>query len=88
MKIVALPGWRLQLDGRSQPKNLSLMNSLWLQEVRWAVQVEGEKIIVKRGHSLLVRGGSRVRYSNPYDQHAEYWSVCIPPFSLSTVHRE
>ncbi len=52
------------------------------------VKADGEKIVVKAGHSILVKRGSKVRYSNPFDQHSEYWSICLPPFSLSTVHRE
>jgi len=49
----------------------------------------GEKrIILKEGESLLVPRGSRVRYSNPFDETAEYWSVCIPAFSPDLAHRE
>ena len=52
------------------------------------VEVDNEKLVVEAGKSLLVKKGARVRYSNPYDYPAEYWSVCMPPFSLDTVHRE
>ncbi len=52
------------------------------------VKVDGEKLVIMTGQSLLVKRGSKIRYSNPFDQHSEYWSVCLPPFSLSTVHRE
>lgn len=37
--------------------------------------------------SNLVRKGSKVSYSNPFDKDAEYWSVCIPAFSIEKVHR-
>jgi mannose-6-phosphate isomerase-like protein (cupin superfamily) len=51
-------------------------------------EVDGEEIIVSAGESILIKKGSRVRYSNPFDDECEYWSVCIPAFSLELVHRE
>jgi mannose-6-phosphate isomerase-like protein (cupin superfamily) len=52
------------------------------------IEIDGEKIVLDAGQSILVRKGARVRYSNPYDYPAEYWSICLPPFSIDTVHRE
>lgn len=52
------------------------------------VEVEGEEIELAAGQSILVKKGVRVKYSNPFDYPAEYWSVCLPPFSLDIVHRE
>jgi len=52
------------------------------------VEVDGEKIEISSGQSILVKKGARVRYSNPYDYPSEYWSICLPPFTLDTVHRE
>jgi mannose-6-phosphate isomerase-like protein (cupin superfamily) len=52
------------------------------------VIIDGEKIEIKAGQSILVKKGARVQYSNPFDYPAVYWSVCLPPFSLDTVHRE
>ncbi len=52
------------------------------------IEVDGESIILSEGQSLLVKKGSKVRYSNPFDSPAEYWSICLPPFSLDTVHRQ
>ena len=51
-------------------------------------EVDGEKVVVKAGQSILIKAGSRVRYSNPYAEECEYWSVCIPAFSMNTVNRE
>ena len=48
----------------------------------------GEEVIVSAGQSILIKTGSRVRYSNPFDEACEYWSVCLPAFSLELVHRE
>ena len=51
-------------------------------------EVDGEKITVTAGQSILIKAGSRVRYSNPYQEECEYWSVCLPAFSLQAVNRE
>lgn len=51
------------------------------------VEIEGKSVDLSAGESLLVHKGTLVRYSNPYDEDAEYWSVCIPAFSVDRVHR-
>ena len=55
---------------------------------RKQIEIDGEIVTLKVGESLLVRKGARVRYSNPFEEEAEYWSVCIPAFSLDLVNRE
>lgn len=55
---------------------------------RKLIEVDGEAIELKAGESLLVKGGARVRYSNPYGEELEYWSVCVPAFDFEKVHRE
>lgn len=52
------------------------------------IEIDGNTIVLKTGESLLVQKGAHVKYSNPFDYPAEYWSVCIPAFSPETVHRE
>jgi mannose-6-phosphate isomerase-like protein (cupin superfamily) len=51
-------------------------------------EIDGEKVELKAGESILIKAGSRVRYSNPYDEELEYWSVCVPAFDMYKVHRE
>ena len=51
-------------------------------------EVDGEEIIVSKGQSILIKKGSRVRYSNPFNEECEYWSVCLPAFSLDLFNRE
>jgi quercetin dioxygenase-like cupin family protein len=51
-------------------------------------EVDGQEIIVSAGESILIKKGSRVRYSNPFAEACEYWSVCLPAFSIALVHRE
>ena len=55
---------------------------------RKQIEIDGEIVTLKVGESLLVRKGARVRYSNPFEEEAEYWSVCIPAFSPDLVNRE
>ena len=52
------------------------------------IEVDEEKIIIKVGQSILIRKGSRVRYSNPFEEEVEYWSICMPAFSFDLVNRE
>jgi mannose-6-phosphate isomerase-like protein (cupin superfamily) len=52
------------------------------------VEVEGEVITLHPGESILIKKGTRVRYSNPFDEPADYWSLCVPAFSPETVQRE
>lgn len=52
------------------------------------VEADGEEIIVQAGQSILIKSGTRVCYSNPFDEECEYWSVCLPAFSMDAVHRE
>ncbi len=52
------------------------------------IDVDGENIVLEGGQSILIKGGTRVRYSNPFDAPCEYWSVCLPAFSMEAVHRD
>jgi mannose-6-phosphate isomerase-like protein (cupin superfamily) len=45
-------------------------------------EIDGEKVILKAGESILIRKGTRVRYSNPFAEPCEYWSCCVPAFSI------
>ncbi|GAA4373401.1 cupin domain-containing protein [Hymenobacter koreensis] len=51
-------------------------------------EIDGDVVELGAGESLLIKAGARVRYSNPFDQECEYWSVCVPAFSIDTVNRE
>lgn len=50
--------------------------------------IDGEKIEVSSRESLLVKKGAKVKFTNPFDFPVRYWSICLPPFTLDTVHRE
>ena len=51
-------------------------------------EIDGDIVEVSAGESILVKKGSRVRYSNPFNEPCEYWSVCLPAFSIEAVNRE
>jgi mannose-6-phosphate isomerase-like protein (cupin superfamily) len=52
------------------------------------VEHEGGALDVAAGQAVIVRGGEWVRYSTPGPEGAEYVAVCLPAFSLETVHRD
>ncbi len=45
-------------------------------------------IEVAAGQGVIVHGGEWVRYSTPQEGGAEYIAVCLPAFSMETVHRD
>jgi len=43
---------------------------------------------VHPGQAVIARKGEWVRYSTPSTEGAEYIAVCMPAFSMATVHRD
>ena len=43
---------------------------------------------VKAGQAVVSPKGEWVQYSTPGDDGAEYIAVCVPAFSMDTVHRD
>ncbi len=43
---------------------------------------------VNAGEAVIVQEGEWVQYSTPGPEGAEYIAVCLPAFSMETVHRE
>ncbi len=43
---------------------------------------------VRAGQAVIAHHGEWVRYSTPDPDGAEYVAVCLPAFSLDTVHRD
>jgi ethanolamine utilization protein EutQ len=43
---------------------------------------------VHAGQAVIVHAGEWVRYSTPAADGAEYIAVCLPAFSMETVHRD
>lgn len=43
---------------------------------------------VPAGQAVIAHAGEWVRYSTPQEGGAEYIAVCLPAFSMETVHRD
>ena len=43
---------------------------------------------IKAGEGVISRRGEWVQYSTPGPEGAEYVAVCLPAFSMATVHRD
>jgi len=80
--MIAPPGW-------SEPHQTPTFDEYTLvSRGKKLVEADSEQIILESGQSILIKGGTRVRYSNPFDEECEYWSVCVPAFSVEAVNRE
>jgi mannose-6-phosphate isomerase-like protein (cupin superfamily) len=51
------------------------------------VEYEGGALDVTAGQAVVASPGEWVRYSTP-KEGAEYIAVCVPAFSMDTVHRD
>jgi ethanolamine utilization protein EutQ len=52
------------------------------------VKHAGGELDVAAGQAVVARGGEWVQYSTPEEGGAEYIAVCLPAFSMETVHRD
>ena len=52
------------------------------------VQYKGGHMDVAPGQAVIAHAGEWIRYSTPNDGGAEYIAVCLPAFSMDTVHRD
>jgi mannose-6-phosphate isomerase-like protein (cupin superfamily) len=51
-------------------------------------EVDDDVVVLNAGESILIRKGSKVKYGNPFDEPCEYWSCCVPAFTLESANRE
>ena len=51
------------------------------------VECGDESFEVRAGQGVIAYPGEKVRYSTPGDEGAEYVAICLPAFSLQSVHR-
>jgi len=81
-RMIAPPGW-------SEPPQTPEFDEFTLMvRGRKRILVEGRPVELAAGESLLVKAGTNVQYSNPFEEEAEYWSICRPAFSPDRVNRE
>jgi ethanolamine utilization protein EutQ len=52
------------------------------------VEYSGGSLDVHAGQAVVAHRGEWVRYSTPEAEGAEYIAVCLPAFSMDTVHRD
>jgi ethanolamine utilization protein EutQ len=52
------------------------------------VEHQGGTFDVNAGQAVVTHAGEWVRYSTPKEGGAEYIAVCLPAFSMETVHRD
>ncbi len=43
---------------------------------------------IHAGEAVITQSGEWIRYSSPHPEGAEYIAVCLPAFSMDTVHRD
>jgi mannose-6-phosphate isomerase-like protein (cupin superfamily) len=80
--MVAPPGW-------GEPhQNPQFDEWTLVSKGKKYIEIDGNAVVLEAGQSILVKKGARVRYSNPFNEPCEYWSVCVPAFSIDTVNRE
>jgi ethanolamine utilization protein EutQ len=46
------------------------------------------QVDVTAGQAIIAHGGEWIQYSTPAEGGAEYIAVCLPAFSMETVHRD
>lgn len=52
------------------------------------VKTQNETFEVKAGQAVIIYSGEWVQYSTPHAGGAEYIAVCLPAFSMESVHRD
>jgi mannose-6-phosphate isomerase-like protein (cupin superfamily) len=52
------------------------------------VEHKSGAVDVNAGQAVIAHSGEWVKYSTPQDGGAEYIAVCLPAFSMGTVHRD
>jgi mannose-6-phosphate isomerase-like protein (cupin superfamily) len=81
-RMVSPSGWR-EPGQRPDFEEITLV-------IRGMVRVEhdGGVMDVSAGQAIVTHAGEWVRYSSPGPEGAEYIAVCLPAFSMETVHRD
>ena len=52
------------------------------------VEYKEGSVDVAAGQAVITHAGEWIRYSTPNEDGAEYIAVCLPAFSMETVHRD
>ena len=81
-RMVAPPGWE------EPPQTPEFDEVTIVLSGKMQAEIAGEVIEIDAGQPFLVHKGHTIRYSNPFNEPAEYWAICTPAFSIDTVNRE
>ncbi len=84
--MVALPGWSEPFQSPEFDEVTYIISGKKRFEIDHVEMIE--EIILNKNESICIKKGSKVRYSNPFDESVEYVSFCVPAFSIDKVHRE
>lgn len=81
-RMVAPPRW-------SEPAQTPEFGELTIMvRGRLQIEVDDETVELLAGQSFWIEAGTKVRYSNAWDEEAEYFALCLPAFAPELVHRE
>lgn len=84
--MVAPPGWSEPFQNPQFDEITFVISGKKKFEIDHIEMIE--EIILKKNESICIKKGSKVRYSNPFNEPVEYMSFCIPAFSLDKAGRE
>ena len=59
-----------------------------LRVEHWEANGKPGSLDVSAGQAIIAHAGEWIRYSTPNEGGAEYIAVCLPAFSMDTVHRD
>ncbi len=80
--MIAPPGW-------SEPfQTPEFEEYTYIIKGKKEITIDGEKVIISAGQSIKIEKNARIQYANPFDKECEYLAICLPAFSIETVHRE
>lgn len=84
--MVAPPGWSEPFQTPEFDEITYIISGKKKFEIDHVEMIE--EVILRKNESICIRKGSKVRYSNPFEEPVEYMSFCIPAFTPERVNRE
>lgn len=84
--MIARPGWSEPFQNPEFDEITYIISGRKKFEIDHVEMIE--EIELGKNESICIKKGSRVRYSNPFDEPVEYISFCIPAFTIEKAGRE
>jgi mannose-6-phosphate isomerase-like protein (cupin superfamily) len=81
-RVVRPPKWQ------GPDQRPEFMECLFVLKGLLQIQSGGEVFLIHPDEAIIVKANERVRFSTPDEGGAEYFSICVPAFSQTTVHRD